>query len=283
MSLGAEEGQLGLIGISPNTIIPWLLGGLLLLVVLTLSITIKSWRESKRFPYFFLRVQASKRMRRYLASTSVLILITILAAAYAWQTPEDVTTRLAPLSHAKVRGEPFAAAEQADSLADATPSNVEISTMPSYGGQSSASVEDVDAAVNESLTLPEQFDQVDAASELGENTALGSILFSTDISEEYEAVAPSTRFGKGFFTLYATFDYQEMRNGMSWSWVWRRNGEVVDGGNQKWSHGSNGPGYVYYRPEGGFDLGDYTLEVWVNGDLMAQSSFTVTDAISANN
>ena len=115
------------------------------------------------------------------------------------------------------------------------------------------------------------------------NTVLGPILFSTDISGNYEAVSPSTRFGNGYFTIYATFAYEEMTNDISWSWVWRRNGEVVDGGNQSWSHGENGPGYVYYRPESGFDLGNYTLEVWVNGDLMAQSSFTVTDAISANN
>ena len=258
-----------------------------MLVILTLSITIKSWRESKRFPYFFLRVQASKRMRRYLASTVVLILITTLAVAYGWQAPEDTTTRLAPLSHAKISGERVADVDPADAAADAradtAPSTVEISTVPAFGGQGASSVADAEGSTEASLILPEQFDQVAAVADLSENTALGSILFSTDISEEYKAISPATRFGKGFFTLYATFDYEEMSNGMSWSWVWRRNGAVVDGGNQTWSHGSNGPGYVYYRPESGFDLGNYTLEVWVNGDLMAQSSFTVTDAISANN
>jgi hypothetical protein len=221
-------------------------------------------------------------MQRHLASSLVLILITVVAAAYAWQAPEDTTTRLAPLSHAKVKSESVAAAEEADSLDDVSPANVEISTVPTFG-KSAGSAPDSAASLQDSLILPEQYDQIDSASELGENTALGSILFSTDISEDYEAVAPSTRFGKGYFTLYATFAYEEMTNGMSWSWVWRRNGEVIDGGNQKWSHGENGPGYVYYRPESGFDLGNYTLEVWVNGDLMAQSSFTVTDAISANN
>jgi hypothetical protein len=275
-----EEGQFGLIGISPSTIIPWLLGGLLLLVVLTMSITVKSWRESKRYPYFFLRVQASKRMQRYLAGSLLLILITAITAAYAWQTPEDTTTRLAPLSHAKVSNQAVSAAEQGDSLADAAPASVEISTVTAFSKSSSS---DSEAPLLDPVILPEKYDQVEPASDLSAGTTIGPILFSTDISDDYDAVAASTRFGKGYFTLYATFDYEEMANGLSWSWVWRRNGEVIEGGNQSWLYGENGPGYVYFRPESGFDLGNYTLEVWVNGDLMAQSSFTVTDAISANN
>ena len=277
-----EEGQFGLIGISPNTIIPWLLGGLLLLVLLTMSITVKSWRESKRYPYFFLRVQASKRMQRYLAGSMVLILMTVVAAAYAWQTPEDTATRLAPLSHAKVGNQAVTAAEQGDSLADAAPASIEISTVSAFS-RSSTSVSDSEAPLLDPDILPEQYNQVEPVSELAAGTTIGPILFSTDISDDYDAVTASTRFGKGYFTLYATFDYEEMANGLSWSWVWRRNGEVVDGGNQSWSYGENGPGYVYFRPESGFDLGNYTLGVWVNGGLMAQSSFTVTDAISANN
>ena len=221
-------------------------------------------------------------MRRYLASTLVLILVTVITAAYAWQAPEDTTTRLAPLSHAKVRIGSATAAEEGDSLTEGAPTTVEISTVSAYG-QNASSAPESEAPLQDSLILPEQYDQVEAASDLAGNTAVGQILFSTDISGYYEAVSPSTRFGKGYFTLYATFAYEEMSNGMSWSWIWRRNGAVVDGGNQSWSHGANGPGYVYYRPESGFDLGNYTLELWVNGDLMAQSSFTVTDAISANN
>ena len=74
-----------------------------------------------------------------------------------------------------------------------------------------------------------------------------------------------------------------MVDGMSWSWVWRRNGAVIDGGNQIWAYGDSGPGYVYLRPEEGFDLGEYSLEVWVNGEIMALSDFMVTDSVSASN
>ncbi|HIP72722.1 MAG TPA: hypothetical protein EYH05_15165 [Anaerolineae bacterium] len=71
---------------------------------------------------------------------------------------------------------------------------------------------------------------------------------------------------------------------MEWAWVWRLNGEVVDGGNELWEYGSDGPGYVYYSPEEGFQAGEYSLEVWVNGELMTRSTLTMTGtALSAGN
>ncbi len=73
-----------------------------------------------------------------------------------------------------------------------------------------------------------------------------------------------------------------MADGMEWSWVWRYNGEVIDGGNQLWAYGNDGPGYVYLRPEEGFSEGDYSLEIWVNDQLVAQNSMTITGN-AANN
>ena len=70
---------------------------------------------------------------------------------------------------------------------------------------------------------------------------------------------------------------------MTWSWVWRHNNQIIDGGNQLWSYGEDGPGYVYFQPEEGFQLGEYSLEVWVNDAMMAQSNFMVVDGITASN
>ncbi|MBK7180127.1 MAG: hypothetical protein IPH82_23580 [Chloroflexi bacterium] len=52
-------------------------------------------------------------------------------------------------------------------------------------------------------------------------------------------------------TLYATFDYSEMEDGMAWAWVWRHNGEVLEGGNELWDYGNEGPGFIYLSPEEG--------------------------------
>jgi hypothetical protein len=68
---------------------------------------------------------------------------------------------------------------------------------------------------------------------------------------------------------------------MVWSWIWRQDGQVIDGGNELWAYGDDGPGYIYLSPEEGFGEGTYTLEIWVNDQLMGQASATMNDAAAA--
>jgi hypothetical protein len=251
-----------------------------LLTVLTLSVTIKSWHAAKRSPYFFLRVQAARRMQRYLVATLVLLLITLGTSAYAWQTPQAVAPQHARLSYAKPSLTTAVVSED-ESLTQASPTTVEIDLSP---------VMDRVAATASGLSdpllkpaLPEQYNQLEPEVELKPETTIGDIFFSTEISSDFQALEAGRRFGKGFFTLYATFAYDGLADGMTWSWVWRHNNQVIDGGNQVWTYGADGPGYVYFQPDEGFQLGDYSLEIWVNDALMAQSNFTVIDSVSATN
>ena len=263
-----------------GTIIPWLVGGLLLLTALTFSVTLKSWRAAKRSPYFFLRVQAARRMQRYFVASLVLLLLSVVTTAYAWQTPSSLPPQHARLSYAKPS---LSAAVAVDEtlLAESSPTTVEISLSPVINRVAATAPELSDPLLKPAL--PENYDQFEPAVDLLPDTSIGDISFSTEISSDYQALQAGRRFGKGFFTLYATFAYDGLADGMTWSWVWRHNNQVVDGGNQVWSYGDEGPGYVYFQPEEGFQLGDYSLEVWVNDALMAQSNFSVIDSISASN
>ncbi len=67
---------------------------------------------------------------------------------------------------------------------------------------------------------------------------------------------------------------------MEWAWVWRQNGEVVNGGNEIWQYGGEGPGWIYYEPPEGFSPGVYTLEVWVNEELFQQASLTIENEVA---
>lgn len=256
------------------------MGGLVLLVCLTMTVTVKSWRDAKRSPYFFLRIQAAKRMQRYLLVSLSLILLIVIVAVYGWQAPTVTNPHLAVLSRSKPIVQTAAAVAEPGIVADASPASVEIDLSP-VSNQGPAQTALADPLLKPAL--PEQYDQLEATADLKESTEIGEIQFSADISDDYEAVDPGRRFGDGFYTLYATFDYGEMADGMTWSWVWKHNGAVVDGGNQVWQYGDDGPGYVYFKPEEGFQLGEYSLEVWVNTELMAQSDFMVIDSISASN
>jgi hypothetical protein len=257
------------------------LGGLLILALLTFYITIKSWREAKRSPYFFQRIQAARKMQRYMLAFLLLVLAVVVTTTYAWQAPEPVSAPIARLSHAKPSQPLTVEKTLAEVESQGSPVAVEINLSPSSENHLVVSADFTDPLLNPAL--PAEFDEIEAAIEVSEATEIGTILFSTDINGNYQAVNPLQRYSEGFFTLYATFDYLAMANDMTWSWVWRHNGEVVDGGNQLWSYGQDGPGYVYFQPEEGFHPGQYSLEVWVNDELMAQSSLKVTESISANN
>jgi hypothetical protein len=257
------------------------LGGLLILAFLVFYITIKSWREAKRSPYFFQRIQASRKMQRYMLASLLLILAVVVTTTYAWQAPEEVTPPIARLSHAKPYQPLTDDTPSVEAVAQGSPVAVEINLSPASERNFVVSADFTDPLLYPAL--PADFDKIDAEVEVSEATEIGAILFSTDITSNYRAVDPVRRFSEGFFTLYATFDYLEMADDMTWSWVWRHNGVVVDGGNQLWSYGQDGPGYIYFQPEEGFQPGEYSLEVWVNDGLMAQSSLRVTETISANN
>lgn len=271
-----------------GTIIPWVLGALSLLVLLTLTIVVKSWRDLKRSPYFFLRRQAEKRLQTYSSMSLVLIIVTAVTAAYTLQpSPVDNNLRVALLTNTKPATEEVRALFQASPLvveeavetADTQRQVVSTTTVatPSLA-ESSASL------LQAALTLPDEFDQYVPTAGLKDNTKLGSLAFSTQLNSEYVAVEPDNLFAEGAYTLYATFSYEAMTNGMEWAWVWRRDGEVVGGGNELWNYGEEGPGYIYYNPEEGFQRGQYSLEVWVNGELMSHSDVTINSAaVSAGN
>ena len=57
------------------------------------------------------------------------------------------------------------------------------------------------------------------------------------------------------------------------------------GGEQGVVYGDDGPGYIFYGPEEGFQAGEYALEVWVNGELLTAATAVMNSsaALSAGN
>jgi hypothetical protein len=272
-----------------DTIFPWLLGTLLLLAFFALAITVKSWREMKRSPYFFLRRQAEKRMETYSLASLFFLCATIITSGYAFQTPVDDTARVAILTNAKPPKEEIVAAVRATDREVAEPV---LSLEPPVAEP--RTVAEL-AAINEPLDLvpvqelladlapapPEEFDELEPVADLESETMISRMLFSTELAANYVAVNPRDIFAEGNYTLYATFDYEHMVDGLEWSWVWSHNGATIDGGNELWQYGNSGPGYIYLNPLGGFQNGQYGLEVWVNGELMSQASVTMNNAAVA--
>ncbi|MBP6015203.1 MAG: hypothetical protein KA586_00630 [Candidatus Promineofilum sp.] len=265
-----------------GTILPWLLGLLLVLGFAALLMSIKLWRDTKRSPYFFMRQQAAKRMQSYLTVFTVMILLSVGIGVYGWRTPEDATVRMAILTRAKPAIKEIQELMDQPTVSErATADAPQVTTRS--GGVANVLL-NADDAIALNPQLPAAYDQVEPLVDLNPGTELGTVVLSSTVTDEYKAINPVNVFGEGFYTLYATFDYKEMADGMAWAWVWRYNGQVIDGGNELWAYGDEGPGYIYLSPEEGFGEGRYTLEVWVNGELLGQASATMNDAaVSAGN
>lgn len=130
--------------------------------------------------------------------------------------------------------------------------------------------------------LPAEYDQVVAEVPLNDNTQITELEFADSVDNvSYEPIEPSRLYNEGFYTVYATFDYSNMADGMVWSWVWKRDGRVIGGGNETWNYGDEGPGYVYLAPTEGFGTGEYVVEIWINGELQTSANMFVTDDLAA--
>lgn len=266
-----------------GTITPWILGILFLLVFLSTAVVVKSWREMKSSPYYFMRRQAEKRLQTYSVFSLVLMVLTAVFVASTVQAPQNDVQLTAVLTNTKPANE-----DVQELVKQAVPPTIEFVSQANLNADLTTTTDPYNTGASDLISavleLPEEYDRFEPTAELNENTELGRILFSQEITEDYEAIDPARIFAVGSYTLYATFSYDGMADGMEWAWVWRRDGEVVEGGNELWKYGSDGPGYVYFNPEEGFQAGDYSLEVWVNGELMTRSTLTMTGtALSAGN
>ncbi len=270
-----------------GTITPWILGTLILLLLLALAVVFKSWREMKCSPYFFMRLQAEKRLQSYSFASLGLLAASVLFAIYALRPPVDTTPLVAVLTNTKPVSDEVAA------LAQQNVASVEFIAETAVSSQIISTIEneplflsdaDALALIQSTLELPEQFTRFQPKTDLNEDTDLGAIDFSTKIDDDYQSVDPTNIFAVGSYTVFATFSYDGMEDGMAWAWVWRYEGEVVEGGNELWAYGQDGPGYIYYNPEEGFNAGEYTLEVWVNDELFTRSNMRMTgSALSSGN
>ncbi len=213
-------------------------------------------------------------MQNYLTVTLVMGMFLLLVGGYVW------------LEGSLLRGSSAEAAANADvaaivsfnQLATLTPTLPPTPTRRPIGvatprptTTSATSQGTVDTR------LPVDYAKITPQSPLREDSHITSLVFASRISQEYRPLDPGRRFSNEITTLYATFEYRNMENGFAWSWVWRKDGEVIDGGNQSWVYSAVGPAFISTAPEEGFEVGEYSAEIWFNGELFERASVTISD------
>ncbi len=103
------------------------------------------------------------------------------------------------------------------------------------------------------------------------------LVLARGIDENHRPVSPAREFTAGAQPIYLFFDYRGMKTGTRWGHVWIWGGQQLDRSIMTWPDdwGSAGTGWVFYTPEGGFQAGPYEVQLLVNDQVVASTSFIV--------
>ncbi len=248
----------------------WLLLLLAALTFITAGMTVNTWRKTKQNFHLFNRRDAEIAMQNYLTVTLVLGMFLSLVGGYLW-LEGSTSAEAAP-------SEPSATAIAFNKIATPTPTLPPTATRRALNTPTPRPTQTpVVTSAPIDLSLPADFASVTPQSPLRNNSQITSLVFASRVSQEHRPLDPARRFSTEIDALYATFEYRNMENGFAWSWVWRKDGRVVDGGNQRWVYGTTGPAFISTVPEEGFEVGEYSAEIWFNGKLFERATVTVSE------
>jgi len=66
------------------------------------------------------------------------------------------------------------------------------------------------------------------------------MLFSSRVTKDGRPVSPAAMLRSGGKEIFATFEYEGMRNGRTWSQVWALDGKIIVSEKEKWDDGAKG-------------------------------------------
>jgi hypothetical protein len=107
-------------------------------------------------------------------------------------------------------------------------------------------------------------------------SAFSPLKFSRTISK-YIAVNPQTAFQNPIDKIYATYSYDGMKNGVQWTMLWYRDGELVKYDTSPWGGGTGGIGeYELDLPAEKWLPGTYQVIFFVGVEWKVLGEFRVT-------
>ncbi len=107
-----------------------------------------------------------------------------------------------------------------------------------------------------------------------------ALQFGQELNKEtYQLVNPATVFKNPVGHLYALFSYDGMTNGVQWSALWYRSGELVHFETGPWDGGTGGRGYTDWQPDPWlWKPGEYEVQIFVGLEWIVSGAFTVEGA-----
>ncbi len=104
------------------------------------------------------------------------------------------------------------------------------------------------------------------------------LTFTTRLNfRTYQPLDPGEVFHNPVGQMYGVFSYDGMADGVQWTALWFRDGELVHFETKPWDGGTGGYGYTEWIPDDPkvWQPGTYTVYIFVGEKLVTQGSFQV--------
>jgi len=112
-----------------------------------------------------------------------------------------------------------------------------------------------------------------------EKPEFSNLLFSTQITRDGRPIHPTHVIPSGVDEVYASFDYDNMRNGLPWSTVWMANDQIIIEQKEEWDDGEAGRKTVKLANRRGVPNGEYTLVLGIGGEVAMEGKMAVGNRI----
>jgi len=112
-----------------------------------------------------------------------------------------------------------------------------------------------------------------------EKPEFSNLLFSTQISDDGRPIHPTHVIPAGVDEVYASFDFDNCRNGMNWSAVWTTEGQVIIEQNDQWDDGESGRKTVKLTNRRGVPNGDYKLVLGIGDEVAMEGQIVVGNRV----
>ncbi len=104
---------------------------------------------------------------------------------------------------------------------------------------------------------------------------IGPIAFAPEVDSDKQPVQPGTRFPAGTKTIYAVFDYGGFKKGDAFEQVWYLDDKETARGSFDWTEAESGSYEGSLNNDQGLLLGNYRLEIRLNGDVLGSGEFAI--------
>lgn len=89
------------------------------------------------------------------------------------------------------------------------------------------------------------------------------------------AIQPEAELENPLGKLYGAFTYNDMQDGVRWTAIWYHGSTVVCVESNPWDGGTGGYGYTECQPSGGWEAGEYEIQMFIGETWKVSARFTV--------